>query len=154
MIREAIKQDIDNIILICEIFFKDMEFEKNGIRFEANVFRENILTFMASKEAYIIVAEENKNLLGIGAVLLYPEPFSSRKLAVEYIWHSLSGLGSFQKAKIFRELFEEMEKWAKMNEAKTFHVSTSPFGKFKAAGKFLEKRGYSLMDIHYSRELG
>lgn len=149
-IRYIKKEDVGEAVTMLERCHKEMDFDSSGMSYDPTSAEETLEHGIEDQNICIVVAIDNGKIGGVGGVTITPSYMNyNDRIAHEFIWHSDPLLRPYKRAKIFKNLFEIMQAWAKVREVSSFQISVSPFGKNKAAGKFLEKKGLKLRNYIY-----
>ena len=149
-IRYMREKDIDEAVIMLERCHKEMDFDSSGMSYDPISAGETLEGAINEDNHCVIVAIEGGKIGGVGGVIITPSYMNHHdKIAHEFIWHSDPLLKPYKRAKIFKSLFEIMQAWVKVRDVSSFQISASPFGKNKAAGKFLERKGLKLRNCIY-----
>jgi GNAT superfamily N-acetyltransferase len=96
----------------------------------------------------IYLAEENGEVIGgIGGVR-HAELFTGNMTAVEMFWYMKEG-----KRGTGIKLFKMFEQWAKDNQCARVAMIYLPFSMPEKLDRFYTKNGYTLLEMHYEKEL-
>ncbi len=149
-IRYMREKDIDESVVMLGRCHKEMDFDSSGMSYDPISSAKTLENGIEDQNVCIIVAIDDGKVGGIGGIIIVPSYMNhADRIAQEFIWHSDPLLKPYKRAKIFKSLFEIMQAWAKVRDASSLQISVSPFGKNKAAGKFLEKKGLKLRNCIY-----
>ena len=140
MIRELYASDIYNLIPLCKEHFKAVHMEERLYSFDEDVARATLNNMVANKCYKSFVIADNGVVQGIISFIVCSSPFGKQIVASEFLWYA-------KDPKNFIRLWD----YAIMNiKADVFHVGI-PLD--MTVRKFLERRGFSLKSLIYSKEV-
>lgn len=116
--------------------------------FSANAFMASLRTWKENMPCIVLGLECNGNLVGAIAGVIITYPFDGCKVLNEVFWYvdpSCRGHGI--------RLYKELERWAVANKVKRITMGHLIGEKAEAMSKYLLRKGYQPLEIHYSKEL-
>jgi hypothetical protein len=151
-IRNARGNEITAIISFLKRCYNDFPYEKNGFHFDDSTIYERVKHHIMSPDAFVLVAIEGTNIVGIGAMMLSPSFFNMKqKVATESIWFSCPRLSPFKRIKIMQKILDNMLIIAKKGGATSVFFPVPPIDKTKSVIRFLEKKGFYPLELTLSR---
>lgn len=141
--------DIHDALTMLKRCYDEMEFDSNGDSFDyiscVDFLRLNINSSLAT----VLIAEEDKLIVGTIAFTLYPFYMDKNNFkAVEFIWHSDPLLPAYKRGKILIKLLRASENEIKKTKASSIVLGTSPKN---SVGEMLKRTGYKLVAMDYAK---
>lgn len=144
-------EDIGNLIGLCREHFYTVKMDERLHSFDENTARKTLKIYYDSDFFIVLVAESNKELVGITAWMIGPSPYDEKHIrGSEILWYISEKIKGKEKYKILRELNKVMETCLEVYGATTFHIGVNIDSPVE---KYLIKNGYEKTEHIYGKKV-
>lgn len=149
MLRLAKESDIDLVVRLCREFFQQTQYGR--IPLDDSSIRELCLTFLRPNNPdRVCILWDSGPHYGIIAGQLSAIPFIQRKVATECLWYLDTDIRGGRGG---GDLLDAFEHWASLVGADLIQMMCMPDQTGKLLDRYYKKRGYSLTELTYTKEL-
>lgn len=135
-------------IKVLQLLFRFHEYSQHEISLNYNKLSEEFDKMVENSGCFLLVREENNNIVGILCASFMQPLFSTEVIAIEYAWFiDEEYRGSVQSIKMVRKY----EQWAKENGA-SFVMMADIQGMGDLSGLY-ERLGYTLSEQSYIKRI-
>lgn len=154
-IENAEIKDIKDIERLIKKAGFQLNFVSKNKNYSETLTKSSILSYILDDDSIIFVTrdEETGYIIGYCICCIYTPWAASEnfKRSTVVSIQPDQDLSEFKKSKIFIELFNKYENWAKENKVDEINMTIN---RSKDISKFLEKKGYIISDIVLNKSLG
>lgn len=145
-IRPAVLSDLEALVNISLKFY---EFSGYTLKVERDSVKRTVLRYLTDNptNAIVFVLTFNENIVGVISAMAVDSILSTDRMAVEQTWW----VDEEHRGRYSLYLLEMLEHWAKAVGCSS--LSMTSLEKNSAVSKIYEKRGYSLSELTYFKEL-
>jgi RimJ/RimL family protein N-acetyltransferase len=149
-IREATLDDLDKYIELSEEFHKASPMSSVS-KFEKDAFKDFLISAIDNQNIVLVLAEINKEIVGITGALIYPLYFSPSTTVSQELWWWLTP--SARGSGAGKGMYDYIEKWAKSNGAKAVFMIALEDEKVNKMTKLYSRLGYKGLERTFIKEI-
>lgn len=145
MIRQATKDDILDILVVCKQFARET---KQPAKFDAKHFANSLGNLISLDHGLVLLSIEDDEVVGILIAVASQFVFSPQMVATEMGWYVLPEYRDYRRGV---KLVQAFEAWAK--EIGADFIAMSDIVQTQDLSKLYERQGYKLSEKTYVKEL-
>jgi hypothetical protein len=144
------KEDMFQAIALLQRCYEEMQYDQNGHSFDIKSVFNSLISCM--ENGIVLIVKESEKVKGIACVFFFPSFMDFNNMqAIEAVWHSDPYLKKMKRGKIMIALQRGVEKKVKERGFSGLRLTTST--NFPSVEGYLKKKGYSLREKHYYKEI-
>ena len=149
MIRDATKEDVGALVTMMTPFGLELEQLAHSV-FDADSLADSLLGWIENANIALIVADgEDAQITGAIAGIITAAYFNANHIIAQELGWWVDD--AFRGSGVGGELLSAFELWAKSNGASTVIMTAIVSPMVDVVGKMYEKRGYSRLEVNYSK---
>lgn len=142
-IRQAVKEDAGPVVKLLKEF-QEESLDEYGLFYDENFAKDFVTRYVEGS----LILENEGAIVGIISGVLSHYPLNAEKIYTELIWFVTK---RYRKWGI--KLLRELEGWARANGIKKIVMGHMANSKAEKLGRFYEKNGYRMFEVHYLKDL-